>query len=194
MEFCEGQQSNFQHQCVLDQYCFMERNSSAVSTMRYSEWQHSPLEIHVGLLCSCLPPLLHRRADSTAWRTTWQLSRRWCGSGRSSSSSSRSSLQTCELRHGIYERKLDFWRWYLSTLPFQHLRDVVLLRNPLPWLAATFGSGDMAFSSEQCADWAAFKGDSLRCVGKVTNLTGQGADWAAFKGDSLRCVGHQLEL
>ena len=40
--------------------------------------------------------------------------------------------------------------------------DVVMLRNPLPWLVHTFSHADMAFSSESCVPWAAFEGDYKR--------------------------------
>ncbi|GAX84654.1 hypothetical protein CEUSTIGMA_g12075.t1 [Chlamydomonas eustigma] len=40
--------------------------------------------------------------------------------------------------------------------------DVILLRNPLPWLGATFHHADMAFSSENCAPWAGFQEDYIR--------------------------------
>ena len=40
--------------------------------------------------------------------------------------------------------------------------DVVLLRNPLPWLVATFPDADMAISTEVCQPWASFPGDYVK--------------------------------
>ena len=49
-EFCKERQNvpNFNHSCVLDPYCFLDRNMSSVSSMEFNSLSYNMATVQVG--------------------------------------------------------------------------------------------------------------------------------------------------